>query len=113
MTLIWTAEIIELKRRQRDCDLECSRGLQPAFGPRIMLQLSAPERGLKPATTCLNQGSGANRPHLPGVFGAGAGAGAGDDGAGAGAGAGAGEAAGPGEAGVCPGAGVTAGRRGS
>src|SRR5262245_9878655 len=29
--------------------------LQPAFGSWIMLELSAPERGLKPATTCWNE----------------------------------------------------------
>jgi hypothetical protein len=33
----------------------CSRGLQPAFGSRTMSELSAPERGLKPATTCRTQ----------------------------------------------------------
>src|SRR5690349_20236902 len=30
---------------------DMKRGVQPAFEFRIMLQLSAPERGLKPATT--------------------------------------------------------------
>jgi len=28
-----------------DCDLTCSRGLQPAFGSWILLGLSAPKRG--------------------------------------------------------------------
>ena len=31
----------------------CSRGLQPAFRPALVQHFSAPERGLKPATTYL------------------------------------------------------------
>jgi hypothetical protein len=33
--------------------LLCSRGLQPAFRPHEMSHFGSPERGLKPATTCL------------------------------------------------------------
>ena len=37
----------------RIADPACSRELQPAFG-YLMSELSAPKRGLKPATTCSN-----------------------------------------------------------
>jgi hypothetical protein len=49
-----------------DCDLTCSRGLQPAFGSWEMSKLSASERGLKPATTYSDR-SELIHSHLPRV----------------------------------------------